>query len=372
MAEHVLFVDDEPEVLAGYARLLRRRFDVTLAGSGWKALDLVSSHAYSLIVADLRMPDIDGVELLRRVRQLSPDTVRIMLTGAADLDAAARAINEGWVFRFLTKPVSEPVLVAAVTDGLRQHALQTAERDLLERTLRGCVSVLTEILSAANPCAYTRALRVRHAVTHICRRLGIQDTWEVDLAAMLYQIGQVALPTALLAPGTGDKTGSPDIDAIHATVAHDLLAEIPRLSRVAAIVARQGDRDVSAAVEADPVAVAASILSTARDYDRIAAEEPRHDAVLARLRAEGRHAPALVDALTDLEPLHGAHELTSIPVTSLREGMVLQQDFAADDGTRLGTRGEVVTTPLAVRVRMLARMARVSGSLFVLAPTASR
>jgi DNA-binding NtrC family response regulator len=100
----ILFVDDEQRVLNSMRIMFRREFDLHLAISGKEALEIIKKHDIDVIVADHRMPQMTGVEVLTAVRSLSPRTVRILLTGYADLDAVEGSINECEVFRFLTKP----------------------------------------------------------------------------------------------------------------------------------------------------------------------------------------------------------------------------------------------------------------------------
>ena len=100
----ILFVDDEQRVLNSMRIMFRREYGLHLAASGSEALDIVQRTPIDVIVADHRMPQMTGVEVLTHVRQSSPRTVRILLTGYADLDAVEGSINEGEVFRFLTKP----------------------------------------------------------------------------------------------------------------------------------------------------------------------------------------------------------------------------------------------------------------------------
>jgi DNA-binding NtrC family response regulator len=100
----LLFVDDEQRVLNSMRIMFRRQFDLFLASHGAEALDIVKDQNIDVIVADHRMPKMTGVEVLSKVRAMSPRTVRILLTGYADLDAVEGSINESEVFRFLTKP----------------------------------------------------------------------------------------------------------------------------------------------------------------------------------------------------------------------------------------------------------------------------
>src|SRR5512138_28429 len=100
----LLFVDDEQRVLNSMRIMFRRQFELFLASHGAEALDIVKNKDIDVIVADHRMPKMTGVEVLSKVRAMSPRTVRILLTGYADLDAVEGSINDSEVFRFLTKP----------------------------------------------------------------------------------------------------------------------------------------------------------------------------------------------------------------------------------------------------------------------------
>lgn len=106
----VLFVDDEKRVLNSMRGLFRREYELLLTTDGAEAVDLVAAHDVDVIVADQRMPGMTGVEVLGKVRQISPRTVRILLTGYADPQAIEGSINVGEVFRFLSKPCPPDVL----------------------------------------------------------------------------------------------------------------------------------------------------------------------------------------------------------------------------------------------------------------------
>ena len=104
-------------------------------------------------------------------RETAPDTVRIMLTGFAEIQAVIEAINQGNIFRFLTKPCTTDILTRALNDGIKQFELVLAERELLEKTLKGTVQVLTEILSLVNPEAFGRASRITRYAREIAEQL---------------------------------------------------------------------------------------------------------------------------------------------------------------------------------------------------------
>ena len=206
MPEKILFVDDDPSILSAFMRLLRHEalvrdypsltpFVVETAPGGRDALAAMRGRGpYAVIVSDLRMPEMDGVQLLEDARTVSPSSVRILLTGQGDIETAIEAVNRGGLFRFLTKPCPPEVLVGALDAALTQYPLLiTAERQLLDETLAGSVKVLTEVLSLVNPTAFSRALRIRRIVQHISERLALADAWQLELASLLSQIGYLTL-----------------------------------------------------------------------------------------------------------------------------------------------------------------------------------
>jgi len=118
----ILLVDDEVRVLDGYRRGLRKKFELDTANSGQEAIDLLTNNQeYAVVVADMRMPGMSGLELLTEVRKLNPDTSRIMLTGNADQQTVIDAVNQGKVYKFLTKPCDSTTLESAIEDGIRHY-----------------------------------------------------------------------------------------------------------------------------------------------------------------------------------------------------------------------------------------------------------
>ncbi len=181
MNDKILLVDDEAAILEGYQRLLRREFriDVALGGKRRAGVGRKSNGPYAVVVSDMRMPEMDGAQLLAKVKVLSPDTVRVMLTGNADIQTAVSAVNEGSIFRFLTKPCTKETLARALTASLMQARLLNAEKELLEKTLKGSIQVLAEVLSLVNPAAFSRGMRLRRYIQHIVEGLCPQQSLEI-------------------------------------------------------------------------------------------------------------------------------------------------------------------------------------------------
>jgi len=200
MAEKILLVDDDNNILDGYRRSLGREFLMETALGGEQALKLAADNGpYGVVVSDMRMPGMDGIQLLSRIKAQSPDTIRVMLTGNAEIDMAINAINEGSIFRFLTKPCSKEMMAKTLTAALVQYRLVTAEKQLLEQTLSRSIQVLTEVLSLVNPAAFSRAERARRYIHHIATSMKLPNVWQYEVAAMMSQLGCVTLPSETIA-----------------------------------------------------------------------------------------------------------------------------------------------------------------------------
>ncbi|HSS98234.1 MAG TPA: response regulator [Terriglobales bacterium] len=131
MSGKILFVDDEPAILDGYRRLLRGEYEIDTAAGGSLALEMLTKQSYAVVIADMRMPEMDGAQLLSKIAAEYPGTMRIMLTGNSDMQTAVRAVNEGAVFRFLTKPCDKEILRTTIQAALAQYRLSGLQQESL-------------------------------------------------------------------------------------------------------------------------------------------------------------------------------------------------------------------------------------------------
>lgn len=353
----VLCVDDEPDVLEGLELSLRRHYEVDTATGGEQALQLMRTGDYAVLVSDMRMPGINGAALLATARKHFPETVRVLLTGYADVSSAASAINDGQIFRFLVKPCPPPAVQRAIADAAGQYRLQTLERNLLERTLRGAVQALTEVLSLTDPDAFARATQVQKLSLAMAVRLDLQPTWALELAAMLAPLGRVSLPPELLqrhAAGEPLRRES-DREALDrvAEVTQRLLAPIPRLEPVRDILREAGSREPAPGPSAAPIARLARVLRLA---SRFVDQQARGDSIAIAL-AELRAHFGDTDLIEAIEAIKGEQsqevEVRAVPVRQLRAGMTLCDDLLTQSGQRLVPRGYEINASLVERIRNL-------------------
>jgi response regulator RpfG family c-di-GMP phosphodiesterase len=319
----ILCVDDEPFVLDGLRDSLRRTFDVHLATSGREGLALLRQRPrdFAIVISDMRMPEMAGSVFLREARRVAPLAVRMLLTGYSEADAAIKAVNDGQIFRFLTKPCDRDELMQACAGALWQHRLQRTEHDLLQQTVLGAVKALTDVLALVAPAMFGQGARLKELVAGFARETGRGDAWEIEVAAMLARLGAITLP-----PETAEKvysgaqlTAAEEAMAEHVpAVTHGLLANIPRLEGVLQILDHRHERFDAA----EQIPVGARMLRIATDF----------------LALENADEPADV-ALEILRGRHGVYDPE------------LLESFACTVGD--GGRGPAVTFELAERLRNL-------------------
>jgi len=358
-APAVLFVDDEVAILDGLRRQLRRKFAVHTAASGAEGLQLLASQPVSVVVSDMRMPEMNGAEFLSRVRSVQPNAVRILLTGQSDMDAAITAVNEGQIYRFLTKPCSSDVLVDELTGAVELNRLMTAEKELLRTTLLGTVEALTTTLSLAQPKAFARAERVNRTAAELAGALEVEEPWRVEVAAMLAHVGAVTLPPNVLdkldagRPLTEDEA---EMEARVPEISRDLVRAIPRLEELAQAIgwhrARfDGSGSGIGVPSGEELPLVARILRVAVDFDSGMAQRPSVQQTISALTADaGAYDPRVLDALVRCHHVEELDAPREVGVAELRPGMVVFDDVFTTEGALLVGRGTVVTEPLVQRL----------------------
>lgn len=357
---HVLCVDDEPKVLEGLALNLRRHYRVSTAGSGPEGLAIVnSSGPPAVVVSDMRMPGMDGATFLSQVREHAPDIVRLLLTGQADLDSAIAAVNQGQVFRFLTKPCSPQSFLAAIAAAAEQYRLVTAEKELLEKTLRGSVKALTEILSLANPLIFGRATRLKQHASELITGLGMPFSWQLEVAVMLSQIGCIVLTAAnneKLYYGRPLTTLEAESTQCVSKISLQLLESIPRLELVCAILDAEelnfdGEGAPNGSPKGESIPLGARVLKLVNDYDFLEAGGLSSEMALKTLQGrKGRYDPKLLTVLGRVKN-RAAPGVKEVKLADLQIGMLLLQDVTSTSGTVLVPRGHEIAEAVLTRLR---------------------
>lgn len=371
--EPILFVDDDVNLILGISRQLRKSFNLDTAEGPMEALKLIDANPpYAVIISDMRMPEMNGIELLAEVQQRSPDSVRMMLTGNADLETAMKAVNESNIFRFLVKPAAKDALCQAIAAGIRQYRLVTAERELLESTLSNSVKVLTDILGLVNPAAFSRAARVKNYCQQLAELLELPERWQYPVAALLSQVGCVALPADTLAKiDAGDELSEDEqaMYAQHPALARELLEKIPRLDRIACWVGDQQRAlsDYPQAAQDDPRAsghLGGMMLKAVIDLDTQLAGGIRMEKALVLMRkSSGEYHPDILAVLAKLNPVEVAMETRLVAVSRLNSSMVLMEDILTHGGLLLVKQGQEISPSMKARLENYAHRGEIEDQI---------
>ena len=357
--EKILFVDDDPMLLAGIRRQLRNEFDIDCAEGGAVGLDMINSGThYAAIVADMRMPGMDGVEFLSSVAVRHPDPTRIMLTGNNDQETAVKAVNEGHVYRFLNKPCAIDELRETLKAAVERHRLRCLERDLMERTLAGSVKVLLDVMEVTNPIAFGRVCSLRGLAEKTAEALGAVNNWEIKIATLLSSIGWISVPDDIIQKVVLKQKLSIEEREIverHVDVAYDLIKAVPRMGGVASTIRYQDKNFDGSGYPNDPISgekipLGSRILKVLNAVTPMGANMRPDPELCRNLSMDGdEYDPAVVlivqDVLDHDAAIRSADhvEVLELPPSRLMSGEVLETDLCASDGTLLLSAGHQLT-----------------------------
>jgi len=284
----VLFVDDEPLVLEGLRRTVYTEFLADLAGGPEEGLAKVKKHGpYPVVVSDMRMPGMDGAKFLAIVRTISPDSIRVMLTGSNDMETAARAMNEGQIFRFLTKPVTANTLLVTLRACVAQYHAARLEKDqlkiaveALEQLDLGTLTALARAIDAKSAWTAGHSERVTNLALKMghAMRLPTKSLEIMHRGGLLHDIGKIGTPATIL-----DKPGRLEPEEMqtmrdHVKIGVRILEPIPCFREALPIVAQHHEwfdgSGYPAGLAGDNISLHARILAVADCYDAMVSDRP--------------------------------------------------------------------------------------------------
>ncbi len=400
----VLCVDDEPNILSALQRVLRAEpVTVLTAHGGREALALMERQPADLVICDMRMPGMDGVQLLEQLHARWPQTVRILLTGHAELDSAVGAVNRGAIFRYLQKPWNEPELRTAIHEGLERQALRrekerletltrqqneelaalnagleqrvqqrTAElqqaHERLKRQYLNSIRVFSNLLELRGGMLAGHGRRVAELARDIAQRLQLAEepVMQVFVAGLVHDIGLLGAGDRLLNEAVTRQ--SPEEQALYrehpAAGEHSLMALedlAPLLPLIRGHHERWDGQGFPDRLAGEQIPLGARILAVAETFDDlqnghlVAQPLSREEARLMLRRGRGtQFDPAVVDAFIEATAPHEAPRPPPscvLPAAALEGGMVLAADLYSGHGMLMLTAGHVLTPALVRRIR---------------------
>ncbi len=383
----LLCVDDEANILSSLRRLFRPHgYKVLVAGSGAEGLELLAGEHVDLIISDMRMPGMDGAAFLAEARKRYPQTVRLLLTGYADMESTIAAINSGQIARYIAKPWNDQDVLLTVREALERQALQR-EKDRLEALARQ----QNEELKALNASleqkveARTRELKTAHEklkqnfltsirvfanlielregantghsrrVADLARKIAIRlnfspvDVQDVMLAGLLHDVGKIGLPDDLLGKPVSHMSGD-ELGLLrkHPASGQATLMGLDNLRQAGSFIRSHHERwdgqGYPDHLSGLAIPFGARIIAVANDFDglQIGSLSPRRlkpeEAIAFIQQNRGkRYCPQVVDAFLDTMGAHDSNPtaISEMNPSSLRPGMVLARDLVTRDGVML-------------------------------------
>ncbi len=378
MTGKVLLVDDEMGILLALERKLFNRCSVVKAENGSIGLKYLRQKGpFAAIISDYRMPQMDGLQFLEEAARQAPETVRIMLTGHADLDIALKAINRGSVFRFLIKPCNDQEMLQVLDAALQQYQLVIAERELLQNTLTGSIRLMTDLFSAAQPDSFARAGNISRLAKRIAERMGIRKTWEIEMAALLSQIGTITLPAELIEKKFSDEGLTNQEEALfksHPQIGSKFIANIPRLEEIARAVLFQfrgfdGSGPPDEVLQGEKIPLLARILKLVQDYDYHYEAERIAMRSLKKLKQHRElYDPKLLAALeAEILNIENGYQymVSEVDISGLEVGMILVDGVYDQYGALLVARSTVINDVLKARLINYNQVGKIKNTLKV-------
>ena len=393
----ILFVDDEQSILVALKRLSRKMpWQVLTANTGQEALRIVDEHVVSVVVSDMRMPEMDGAAVLAAINERSPDTRQILMTGYSDMESTVKAINNANVYSYVTKPWDNENLKMIIERALYERrleeernslsdALQEKNADLeeqvakrtsqLEKALKvikrsmkqtkdsqvGIVKLLSNMIEQRDVAVTPgRAARVAKASRHLAEKLEYENE-EVEaiyFAGLLSDIGKIALPDSLLRTPFSELTPqNKELYKQHPILAEATLMSIEALKPTAMYLRQQCEKYVGGGypdnLAGDQIAVGAQLIAMVsyfdvQHYGNASDQGQGQEEALKKLKASAGKlfSSELVKLFVD--QLEGGlfddiqADERSLVVEDLHEGMKLSRDLVADNGVLLFSEGKVL------------------------------
>ncbi len=366
LRHRVLFVDDDENILNAFKRAFRKKYDFEIAVDPEAAIYVIKEKGpFTVIVSDMKMPKMDGAQFLSKLKNICPGTVRVMLTGNNDMQTAVDAVNNGQVFRFLSKPCSAEELGECIDAAIDHHFQVKGERDLLENTLTGCLQLLSDIVDASQS-RIIEDHKYRERVLFLCEQMQVEFDWVMDVACSLIQVGAVTLPHHLVDEDCDyDKIDDGELEMLYSVPRQSggLIEHIPRLLQVSRMLncIGEGRERCKGMILAGAYA---SLLprteeqvrnrwdNAARFYHIIDPEIQKHCDDCESIESHGGNAAKQVEVM--------------VSVRELRVGDVLGSHVKLADGKVLVSAGNMLTPTMLRRISNFSRIRTVLEPILVL------
>lgn len=415
----ILFVDDEPSILNSLKRMMRKyEYRCFFAQSGKEGLETLESRSIDLIISDMRMPEMNGAEFLAEVKRRWPFSVRFLLTGHADMDAAIDALNVGGINQYIRKPWDEDALLDAIGEGLRIRRLEREKKKLIDKTrkqnaelkkfnedLEGMVEtrtaelgdksamlnkafrqlqnsydsfvrVFSSVISSREQLVKGQSRQVGDLSRAIAQSMGLEKTQVkyIYYAALLHELGKLNLPDDLLLRAEANLTHRdipiyqkyPEMGEMFLTSIHALAPSAKLIRQHTELFDGSGFPD---GIQGEDIEMGARIIRVARDFIGLQSGlmeltplTPENALAYVIQHSGSRYDPHIVELLRPLAPSYAVDLLQSHErkcfVSELTPGMELTRDLVNHRGILLMASGANLTQNI---IEKLVEMEKLEG-----------
>lgn len=272
----ILIVDDEPDNLALLYRTLRNDYDIKKSTSPVEALEMLKKEHFHCILSDHKMPEMDGVEFLKRSYEISPETMRLMITAYTDASILIDAINYAKIYRYVKKPYSPDELMLTVKGALEYWQLKDDNNSLindLKELFSGTVTAIVEALDAKDSYTLGRSRRVTSYSVKMAQDMKLSEATigKIELAGLLHDIGMIGISDDILMKT--EKLTQKEYAAIkeHVSFSIKILEDIKQLNDVIEIIKFHHEHydgtGYPYAKKGDEIPIGSRILAVADAFD---------------------------------------------------------------------------------------------------------
>ena len=405
----LLFVDDEVNILSSLKRLFRPGgYRIFTAESGAQGLEILQHEAVDLVVSDMRMPEMNGAQFLEQVNAGWPDTIRILLTGHAEMGATIDAINKGHIYRYISKPWEDNDILLAIQQALHQKKLELANQgleeltrkqneelkdlnanleakvnarteevrqtmgfleiahDKLKRDFITSIRVFSNLIEMREGAMAGHSRRVAELSRAIAQKMKVNDAdaQDIFLAALLHDVGKIGFPDYLLEKSFANLTGEERLEVIkHPVKGQTALMALEPLNGAAKLIRSHHERfdglGYPDKLQGLAIPLGARIVALANEYDAVqigmllSKRMKQADAVLFIQEGRGnRYDPAVADAFMSVmaSTARAVHE-QALHSEQLRPGMVLSRDLLSRQGDLLLSKDHLLDASLIDQIK---------------------
>ncbi len=425
MNQHtILFVDDEENILNSLKRVFRKEgHNVLMAKSAKEGMDLFQLKQPSIVVSDQQMPEITGVEFLKFVRDRNSETIRILLTGHSDIKATIQAINEGGIYRYISKPWDDNEIRFVIRQAVNHLDMKAENKKLTELTksqnkelkslnlhLEQKVSDRTKdisekndqlkrlyeelesnfddfirafvgILEIYNPLLGNHSKRVAAISRLIALKLKLeQETIQnIEMAAMLHDIGMIGMPGFILDTPLGDlKNAEREIFFQHPIIGEATLSSMKKFEKASTIIRSHHENYNGSGfpdhLKEDQIPIESRVISVVDAYDEVKKlgifkvkhkfQDPNY---FITNNSGKRFDPAIVDAFFEVlkELKIKASREKEISFSMLREGMVISRDVVTTSGVFLVAKDTILKEAHTEKIKAYKKLSPLKEKIYV-------